>query len=178
MAIWVGGDRAVFDRHKRELDAMSDQASHIGEIGAGTIAKLVHNMASAAINAVMGEVLSLGVKAGLEPRALYEAIRTGATGRMRSFDQVGLRFLQGRLDPPSFALRLLQKDVALALQLSREVSVPMRLCDLVGLEITEAVNRGWTDRDSQSFLLLQQERANIPPFAISATEMTEVFDAT
>lgn len=53
------------------------------------------------------------MKAGLEPRALYEAIRTGAAGRMRSFDQVKMRFLQGRLDPPSFALRLLQKDVAL-----------------------------------------------------------------
>ena len=47
MAIWVGGDKAVFDKYKKVLDAMSDQARYIGPIGAGSIAKLVHNMASA-----------------------------------------------------------------------------------------------------------------------------------
>jgi 3-hydroxyisobutyrate dehydrogenase-like beta-hydroxyacid dehydrogenase len=178
LAIWVGGDREAFDRHEPILNAMADRLLYIGEIGAGSIAKLVHNMASAAINAITAEVLTLGVKAGLDPLPLWEAIRTGAVGRMRSFDQVGLRFLQGRLDPPSFALRLLQKDIALALQLGREVSVPMRLCELVGLEITEAMNRGWGGRDSQSFLLLQQERAGVPPFALSEEDVEAAFERT
>jgi 3-hydroxyisobutyrate dehydrogenase len=176
MAIWVGGERALFERHKAVLDAMADQARYIGEIGTGTIAKLVHNMASAAINAVMAEVLTMGVKAGLEPKPLWEAIRTGAAGRMRSFDNVGLRFLQGRLDPPSFALRLLEKDISLALQLGRETSVPMRLCNLVGQDITEAMNRGWGSRDCQSALLLQQERAGVAPFSLTPEEAKDVYD--
>ena len=174
LAIWVGGDKAVFDHHKPVLDAMADRARYIGAIGAGTIAKLTHNMASAAINAVMGEVLSVGVKAGLEPAALWEAIREGGAGRMRSFDNVGNRFLPGRFDPPSFQLRLLQKDVSLAMQLARDAEVPVRLCNMVWNEITEAVNRGWGGRDSQSFLLLQLERAKLQPFAVPAERIKEI----
>jgi 3-hydroxyisobutyrate dehydrogenase len=158
------------------LDAMSDQARYIGPTGAGSIAKLVHNVASTAINAVVAEALTMGVKAGLEPLALWEAIRTGSAGRMRSFDGVGRRFLLGRLDPPNFQLRLIQKDVLLALQLGRETSVPMRLCNLVAQDITEAMNRGWSGRDSQSFLLLQQERAGIPPIAVSEDQIKGVME--
>jgi 3-hydroxyisobutyrate dehydrogenase-like beta-hydroxyacid dehydrogenase len=47
MAIWAGGDEQIFNRHKPVLDAMGDQAAYIGPIGAGTIAKLVHNCTSA-----------------------------------------------------------------------------------------------------------------------------------
>jgi 3-hydroxyisobutyrate dehydrogenase len=176
LAIWVGGSKAEYDRLEPVLDAMADQARRVGEIGAGTIAKLVHNMAATAINAVMGEVMTLGVKAGLDPLALYEAIRTGGGGRMRSFDSIARRFLLGKLDPPSFALRLVYKDVNLALQLGREVDVPMRLCNLVQQDITEAMNRGWEGRDSQSFLVLQQERAAVPPFAIDEQAMAAALE--
>jgi 3-hydroxyisobutyrate dehydrogenase len=176
LAIWVGGDKAVFDRHKAVLDAMGDQARYIGPTGAGSIAKLVHNMASAAINTAVTEAMTMGVKVGLEPLALWEAIRTGSAGRMRAFDGVGRRFLPGRLDPPNFELRLIQKDVLLALQLARETNVPMRLCTLVAQEIAEAMNRGWSKRDSQSFLLLQQERAGIPPIAVPEEQIKRVME--
>jgi hypothetical protein len=36
MAIWVGGDEQIFNRHKPVLDAMGDQAAYIGPIGAGS----------------------------------------------------------------------------------------------------------------------------------------------
>src|SRR5262249_8693215 len=44
MAIWVGGERAAFDKYKGVLDAMGDKAAYIGPIGTATVAKLVHNM--------------------------------------------------------------------------------------------------------------------------------------
>ena len=91
LAIWVGGDRAVFDRFKPVLDAMADQARYVGEIGAGSIAKLVHNLAGAAMTQVLGECMTIGVKAGLEPLQLYEAIRAGAIGRARAFDGIHRR---------------------------------------------------------------------------------------
>jgi 3-hydroxyisobutyrate dehydrogenase len=178
LAIWVGGDKATYDRFQPVLAAMADQARYVGEIGAGSIAKLVHNMAATAINAVMGECMTLGVKAGLDPLPLYEAIRTGAGGRMRSFDNISRRFLVGKLDPASFALRLVHKDIALATKLGREYKVPMRLCNLVEDDITEALNRGWAERDSQSFLVLQQERAGVPPFAIKEADMEAVLAKT
>ena len=174
LAVWVGGDKAIFDQISPVLEGMSDQARYIGEIGAGTIAKLVHNMAATAFNAVMGEVLTLGVKAGLEVGPLWEAMRSGAGGRMRAFDGVGPRFLQGKLDPANFALRLAHKDVSLALQLGRDSMVPLRLCTMVQQDISEALNRGWGERDSQSFLLLQQERAAVEPFALSSEDVAQI----
>jgi hypothetical protein len=45
--------------------------------------------------------------------------------------------------------------------LGRELGVPMRLANLVMEEMTEAVNRGWGERDSRASMLLQEERAGV-----------------
>ena len=89
MAIWVGGDEQIFNRHKRVLDAMGDQAAYIGPIGAGSIAKLVHNCTSAVLGVALAEVFTMGVKAGVDPVDLWAAVRQGATGRVRTFDRLG-----------------------------------------------------------------------------------------
>ncbi|HEY8290245.1 MAG TPA: NAD(P)-dependent oxidoreductase [Acetobacteraceae bacterium] len=177
LAIWVGGDKAVFDRYKSALGAMGDQARYIGPIGAGSIAKLVHNASSAAVNVVLAEVFTMGVKAGVEPLSLFEAIRQGASGRARMFDRLSDHFLTGSYDPADFALRLLHKDVSLACQLARDVQVPMRLTNLAHQELTEALNRGWGARDSRVGALLQQERAGIPPIAVPPDKIKAVLDS-
>ena len=176
LAIWVGGDKAVFDRYKPPLDAMGDHVRHIGAIGTGTITKLVHNCGTAAISAALAEVFTMGVKAGVDPLTLWEALREGSTGRQRTFEMMGKRFLPGISEPPNFQLKLLQKDVMLAVQLGREISVPMRLCSLTLQELTEAMNRGWGDRDSMAYMLLQQERAGIPPIAVPQEQIKAVVD--
>lgn len=162
LALWVSGEKSAFDKHKAVLDAIGDQAIHIGPIGAGTVAKLVHNCAGYAILAALAEVMTMGVKAGVEPLALWAAIRQGAFGRRRSFDRLAEQFLTGKFDPPAFALELALKDVTLATELAREYRVPMKLANTVLQEMTEAMNRdGWAKRDSRIFLLLQEERAGV-----------------
>ncbi|HXP72982.1 MAG TPA: NAD(P)-dependent oxidoreductase [Stellaceae bacterium] len=161
LALWIGGERAIFDRHKALLDAMGDRARYVGPIGAGSVAKLVHNCAGYALQTVLGEVFTLGVKGGVDPLALFEAVRQGAQGRRRTFDGLVDQFLPNTYDPPSFALRLAHKDVTLATALGRELGVPMRLCNMALEEMTEAMNRGWAGRDSRVAMLLQQERAGV-----------------
>ncbi|HET6183700.1 MAG TPA: NAD(P)-dependent oxidoreductase [Acetobacteraceae bacterium] len=161
MAIWAGGERAVFDQWKHVLDAMGDQARYIGPIGAGSVAKLVHNMFGYIMTTGLAEVFTMGVKAGIEPLAIWEAVRQGAIGRRGAFDALPDQFLINRYDPPAFALRLAHKDVSLACALGREMGVPMRLANLVLAEMTEALNRGWGERDSRSAMLLQVERAGV-----------------
>ena len=174
LAIWVGGDKAVFDKYHAALSAMGDQAVYIGAIGAGSIAKLVHNASSAAVNVVLSEVFTMGIKAGVEPLDLFAAVRQGASGRNRMFDRLGDHFLTGSYDPADFALRLLHKDVSLACQLAREVQVPMRLTNMALMELTEALNRGWGARDSRVGSLLQQERAGIAPIAVAPEKIKAV----
>jgi 3-hydroxyisobutyrate dehydrogenase len=161
LAIWVGGEKAAYDRFKPVLDAMGDRAAYIGPIGAATIAKLVHNMSGYAITCALAETFALGVKAGVEPLALWNAVRQGAGGRRQTFDVLIDQFLPGKYDPPSFALKLAHKDVSLANALGRELGMPMRMCNLALAEMTEAMNRGWEGRDSRVVMLLQQERAGV-----------------
>jgi 3-hydroxyisobutyrate dehydrogenase-like beta-hydroxyacid dehydrogenase len=161
LALWVSGDKAVFDRHKPLLDAIGDRPMYVGPIGAGTVAKLVHNTAAYAILAALAEVFTLGVKAGVEPLALWQAVREGAFGRRRTFDRLAEQFLPRVFDPPAFSLKLAHKDVTLATELGRELNVPLRIAALVHEELTEALNRGWAERDSRIFMLLQEERAGV-----------------
>jgi 3-hydroxyisobutyrate dehydrogenase len=58
-------------------------------------------------------------------------------------------------------LRLAHKDVTLATELGREHGVPMRVANLALAELTEALNRGWGERDSRIPMSLQEERAGV-----------------
>ena len=114
----------------------------------------------------------MGIKAGVEPLELWEAVRQGATGRQRTFDRLG-RFLSGKHDPADFALRLLHKNVALG----REVGVPMRLANMAYEELTEAMNRGWATRNSSVGQLLQVERSGVEPPAVDPKRVQAILDA-
>jgi len=161
MAIWVGGDKASFDKFKPVLDAMGDKPAYIGGIGSATVAKLVHNMSGYAITCALAETFTMGVKAGMDPVALWEAVRQGVGGRRLTFDGLLDQFLPGKYDPANFALKLATKDVKLATELGRELGVPMRICNLAYAEMREACNRGWEGRDSRVVMLLEQERAGV-----------------
>lgn len=162
LALWVGGEEAAFNDHKRLLDAIGDQARYIGPVGAGSVAKLVHNCAGYAIQTALAEVFTLGVKGGVEPLALWEAVRMGAQGRRRTFDGLKDQFLPHKYDPAAFALRLAHKDVTLATQLGRELGVPMKVANLALADMTEALNReGWDKKDSRVAMVLQEERSGV-----------------
>ena len=161
LAIWCGGDEDVFDKWKPVLDMIGDAARYIGPIGAGSVAKLVHNCFGYIMTCASAEVFSMGVKAGIEPLAIWEAVRQGAIGRRGAFDSLTDQFLPNKYQPAAFALRLAHKDVSLATGLGRELNVPMRLANLALADLAEGLNRGWGDWDSRSIMLCQLERAGV-----------------
>lgn len=173
LAIWVGGDKSVYERYEPVLKAMGDQPVHVGAIGAGLVTKLVHNCMSQTTQAAISEVFVLGVKAGAEPLALWRAIRQGSIGRRRTFDGLIDEYLPASYDPPHAALRIIQKDMLLATSLARELSVPMPLANLALADIQEAMNRGWAERDCRSVMLLPQERIGIE-IKVDPAEIEEV----
>ncbi len=161
LAIWVGGDETVYRRSEALLRDIGDQPSYIGPIGAASVAKLVHNCAGYTLQAALAEVFTMGVKGGVDPLVLWRVVRQGFVGRARVFDRLADQFLPAVFDPPNFRLQLAHKDVSLATALGRELNVPMRLANLALEELTEAVNRGWSERDSRVAMLLQEERAGV-----------------
>jgi 3-hydroxyisobutyrate dehydrogenase len=173
LAIWVGGEKSIFQRYEPVLRAMGDRPLHIGKVGSGLVTKLVNNCASQATQAAIAEVFVLGVKAGAEPLSLWEAIRQGALGRRRTYDGLVDEFLPAKYDPPHAALRIIHKDMILATELGRELNVPMRFANLALADIMEAMNRGWSERDCRSVMLLPQERAGVE-IAVSSDAIQDV----
>jgi 3-hydroxyisobutyrate dehydrogenase len=161
LAIWVGGEKMIFEKFKPILEKIGDQPFYVGPIGAGTVAKLAHNCASFTVQAALAEVFTLGVKAGVEPLALFRALRQGATGRKRTFDRLAEHFLPGVYDPPAFTVRLAHKDMTLALEMARECGVPLRVGEIAFEELDEAMKRGWSERDCRVAMTLQEERAAV-----------------
>lgn len=75
----VGGDANVLERARPVLEAMGKNIFHVGDNGAGQVAKLCNNMALGVIMAATGEALALGVAQGLDPAVLSQmmAVSTG-----------------------------------------------------------------------------------------------------
>jgi len=161
LAIYVGGDAAVFERCRPLLDAIGDQAMYVGPVGAGNCAKLAHNCASFTTRMAIAEIFTLGVKAGVEPLALWHALRQGSTGRARTFARTGDQCLQERYEAAACGLKLAHKDLSLALELAHEFDLPMKLAEATLQDFTAALERGWGERDSRSPMSLQNERAGV-----------------
>jgi 3-hydroxyisobutyrate dehydrogenase len=81
LALWVGGDEEAFRKFKPVVDAIGDQAYYVGPIGAGSVAKLVHNCAGYIVQTALAEVFTMGVKAGVDPLTIWKAVRPAAAAR-------------------------------------------------------------------------------------------------
>ena len=68
----VGGETAALERARPILQAMGKNIFHMGDAGAGQVAKLCNNMALGVIMAATGEAIALGVAQGLDPKVLSE----------------------------------------------------------------------------------------------------------
>jgi 3-hydroxyisobutyrate dehydrogenase len=162
LAVMVGGEREVFDRVKPLLDAFGDKVYYAGSIGAGSVAKLVHNMIGHGVRQAIAEGLTLGIKAGVDAEALWECVRRGSLGRMSVLHEgVAGTVFRGEFEPANFALNLARKDIGLATDLGREFDVPMPVANLAEQIAIEAMNRGWGEMDSSVTFRLQEERSGV-----------------
>jgi len=167
LLVMAGGDPDAFARARPLLDAIAKRIIHTGEIGTGSIAKIMHNCASFTLDMLMAECWTTGVKAGIDAATIVDVFNEAALGQMMSLKvRLPATYLRGDF-APRFSLALAKKDLGLAMDLARETKTPMRLAALCEQELIEAVGRGWADRDASIALTLQEERAQaevrLPP---------------
>ena len=130
--LWWAAEPETFERVKPILSAFGDQVLYAGPLGSGSICKLVHQMIGSSVSQAIAEGLSLGVKAGVEPKVLWECVRRGMMGRMHVLHyQVPQTVFRGRFETETFTLKLLRKDVRLATDLGRELNVPLPVANIV-----------------------------------------------
>jgi 3-hydroxyisobutyrate dehydrogenase len=162
LMLMAGGDEEIFNRVKPVLDVLGDKVRYFGKIGSGSICKIVHNCLSFGIQTVVAEGFSLGMKAGIDPEALWWVISQAAVGKGALFHSlIPSVYLPRKFDSAHFSLRLAYKDVALAASLGRKYDVPMSLLNYTQQELMTAMNKGWGDKDALISMLLQEERAGL-----------------
>jgi 3-hydroxyisobutyrate dehydrogenase len=162
LTLFVGGDAAILRTVKPVLDTFARAVVWVGQLGAGSVAKIVHNALAMSIDLLIAECLTLGVKAGVAMPRLVEAFESGCivSQNMTFTKRMPATLFRGDFTA-RFALALAHKDFGLAADLARAHDVPTRLLDLCRLELQEAMNRGWGDADRLKASTLQEERAGV-----------------
>ena len=162
ITLFVGGEETVLDRARPVLEAYSKSAVWVGELGTGSVTKIVHNALAMGIDLLLAECMTLGVKAGVSVPRLIEAFLQGCiVNENMSFTKRMPQTLFKGDFAARFALKLAHKDFGLAGELSARYGVPTRIIDLCQSELLEAMNRGWGDYDRTISSTLQEERANV-----------------
>src|SRR5262249_42612463 len=162
VTLFVGGDQAVLRRVQPVLETFWRSVVWVGDLGAGSITKLVHNALAMSIDLLLAECLTLGAKAGVALPRLIEAFREGCivSQNMTFTKRMPATLFRGDFTA-RFALALAYKDFRLAGDLAAHHGVPPRLVDLGAAELLEAMNRGWGDQDRLKASTLQEERAGV-----------------
>lgn len=157
----IGGEPEHVERARPLLEAFSTAIVHVGPLGAGTVAKLMNNLATFALDQVIGECLTIGARAGIEPDRLLEALQQSAIGKGGNLHvRMPDTFMKGDFEP-RFTLAGAHKDVRLAVGLAEESGVPIRIARAVLDEIESALSKGLGDRDASIVMTLQEERAGV-----------------
>ena len=132
LAIYVGGDEAVFARARPLFEVMGDpeRIFHLGSNGAGYTVKLLLNLLWFIQSVAVGEVLSVGARAGMSLDKLHAALVGSPANSVFLERDVRMVLDDGDYDE-AFPMRLVTKDLGLAVDLARDAGVPVELTGLV-----------------------------------------------
>jgi 2-hydroxy-3-oxopropionate reductase len=159
LAIMVGGEDEVFGDCMEIFKAMGKNIVLVGGIGAGGFAKLVNQMIVAINIAAVGESFSLGVKAGLDPKIIYEAIRGGLAGSQVLEAKAPMIFR--RNFKPGFKIKLHHKDLHNALSTGKDLGVPMPLSSFVQQVFVSLITEGKGEEDHSALATFFEKMARV-----------------
>jgi 3-hydroxyisobutyrate dehydrogenase-like beta-hydroxyacid dehydrogenase len=123
LVFMVGGDAATVKEVEPILGIMGKKWFHLGPVGAGQTVKLAMNAILALEVDAMAEALALVTRAGLNGEQLIEVMQA-SMGRSPLLDLKSPLMLKGEFKP-SFPLRLMHKDLGLALDLANQIGVAL-----------------------------------------------------
>jgi len=123
LAIMVGGPAEALEKAMPVLQAMGKTITHVGESGAGQIAKAANQIMVAAQMVAMGELMVFAQKAGADPRKVVEAIRGGAA-QCWTLDVKPPRLFAGNR-APGFKAFMQAKDLGIVMETARQYGIPL-----------------------------------------------------
>jgi 2-hydroxymethylglutarate dehydrogenase len=130
LAIFVGGDGEIFEECRPILEAMGSDIYHVGGLGCGEVVKIVNNLMLATFVSAISEGMVLGVKAGVEPDILLEALSKGSANSFALQNHIKNFAMKGDFREGFFSVDYILKDLGIALDMGKEFQVPLLLGSL------------------------------------------------
>jgi 3-hydroxyisobutyrate dehydrogenase-like beta-hydroxyacid dehydrogenase len=145
LSIIVGGDEAIHQRVRDILLTMGSRTTHVGPNGAGVVMKLAVNIVIGVTMQVLAESVVLAEQAGVARETAIEVLSNSAVSS--PFLKYKSSQLLEPLGPAAFTVALMQKDLTLALEMAREVGVPLPTTATANEVLTMARGLGLGDHD-------------------------------
>jgi 3-hydroxyisobutyrate dehydrogenase len=153
LTIMFGGTAEQLERCRPVLEALGDNVFHVGKVGAGHAIKALNNLLSATALAAASEAIEVGRRYGLDPNTMLDVINH-STGRSHATETKMAQFVLSGTYASGFALRLMVKDVATAIDLANSLDVECRIGQACLDLWREAATRLPEDADQTQVALL------------------------
>jgi 3-hydroxyisobutyrate dehydrogenase len=158
LSIMAGGASETFEACRDLFEAMGTRLFHVGALGQGLAMKLVNNMLVQVNTVAVAEALVMGVKAGLDPRTIYEVVRQ-STGASVAFEHVP-RML-ARDFSPSGTVDVYFKDQELETAFAKQLGVPVLLANVSQQVYQMARAAGYAKEDGIAIVKVLERLAGV-----------------
>lgn len=160
VTLLVGGDKGALETARPVLEAMGKAIYHMGENGMGSYMKLVNNVILAAVLSGFAEAFVMGHKAGLAGDRMLDVVLHGSAAcPLLEFKG---KAITARDFTPTFHLRMMRKDLTLALNTADGLNVPMPLTSLLNELHQAGIAQGLGDEDFSSIVRVFEGLAAVP----------------
>jgi 2-hydroxy-3-oxopropionate reductase len=157
LSIMVGGSAADVERARPVFEVLGSRVTHVGDAGAGQVAKACNQVLVAVIFGGLAEALVLGSKLGVDPAAILDAVGGGMAAN-RIMEVRRDNFLEHDF-APGFKVDLHHKDLEIALGASGEVDAPLPLTAEVQQMFRQLRAAGHGGEDDSALLRVAEQRA-------------------
>ncbi len=157
LTIMVGGSKEALDTVMPVFQAVGKTITHIGEPGAGQVAKAANQIMVAAQMVAMGELMIFAQKCGVDPRKVVEAIKAGAA-QCWTLDVKPPRLFDGNR-APGFKARMQNKDLGIVMETARSYGVPLPATAVTSQLFQAMVQSGMGEMDNSAVIAIIEELA-------------------
>ncbi|MBU8906737.1 NAD(P)-dependent oxidoreductase [Desertibacillus haloalkaliphilus] len=158
LTIMCGGDHDTFTHAYEVLNVIGDYVVHVGQTGNGSVIKLINNMLVGVHTAALSEAYVMGEKAGVNPAVLYDIIKK-SSGFSKSMDWSVDAILDRQFEQ-RFSVKLLHKDMNLALDLAKGLDIPVQVATLAE-EMVSKAKKEHSDEDVSAVIRPLEEKTGV-----------------
>ena len=157
LSIMIGGEASSVERAMPIFQKLGKNIVHVGDSGAGQVAKAANQIVVGVTIAAVSEALVLAAKAGVDPAKVRDVL-LGGFAQSKILDAHGLKMLE-RNFKPGFRIRLHEKDLKIALATGSEYGVPLMVTSIVAQMLAAMKATGRGDLDHAGLVTLIEELA-------------------